>query len=74
MSWDSEVGETSLYKCSGTAEHVSFLVFQEILYFFLPHSASYTNAKFIELECTGIELGHRDFETHSPGVFDVRPH
>lgn len=49
-----------------------FLVFQEILSFFLPYSASYTNAKFIELECTGIELGHRDFETHSPGVFDVR--
>jgi len=74
MSWDSEVGETSLYKCSGPAEHVSFLVFQEILYFFLPHSSNYTNAKFIELESTGVELGHKDFETHSPGVFDVRLH
>lgn len=64
-------GETSLYKCSGPGEHISFLIFQEILYFFLPHSTNYTNAKFTESESTGVEPGHRDFKTNSLGVFDV---
>lgn len=64
-------GETSLYKCSGPGEHISFLIFQEILSFFLPHSTNYTNAKFTESESTEVELGHRDFKTNSLGVFDV---